>query len=163
MNPFKASEQRSHYIVKREVSEDEILHFAQQLIARKYRRGRALSSPAITRDYFQLKLATKEHEVFCALFLDNRHRVLQFEELSRGTINAASVYPREVVKRALFHNAAAVIFVHNHPSGEPEPSVADQAITRRLVDALALVEVRVLDHFVVAGCGYVSFAERGLI
>ena len=101
--------------------------------------------------------------VFACLFLDNRHRVIKYEELFRGTIDGASVHPREVVKRALHHNSAAVILAHNHPSGVAEPSLADEAITRRLKDALSLVDVRVLDHFVVAAGESVSFAERGLL
>lgn len=163
MNPFKTSEQRSHYLVDRAVSENEILNFAQQLVARKFRKGRALCSPDEIRRFFALKLSEYEHEVFCVLFLDNKHQVIKFEEMFRGTINVASVYPREVVKRALFHNAAAVVFVHNHPSGTPEPSTADRRITERLIDALVLIDVRVLDHFVVGGVQSVSFAERGLL
>jgi DNA repair protein RadC len=101
--------------------------------------------------------------VFSCLYLDNRHRVIQFEELFRGTINGASVYPREVVKKALGHNAAAVIFAHNHPSGVAEPSAADRRITQQLSDALALVDVRVLDHVVVGDGTTISFAEQGLM
>ena len=109
-------------------------------------------------------LAGRSYEMFGALFLDNRHRVIEFHELFRGTIDGASVYPREVVKQVLACNAAAVIFLHNHPSGEPEPSAADEQITYRLRDALCLIDVRVLDHIVVGSGGRtVSFAERGLI
>jgi len=122
-----------------------------------------LSSPSETRDYLRLRLEALEHEVFACLFLDNRHRVIRFEELFRGTIDGASVHPREVVKRALRHNAAAVILAHNHPSGVAEPSQADRALTRRLQDALGLVEVRVLDHFVIGAGVSTSFAERGLL
>lgn len=127
------------------------------------RRGSVLESPQHTRQYLSLRLRDYAFEVFACLFLDNRHRVIEFEELFRGTIHGASVHPREVVKKALGHNAAAVIFAHNHPSGVAEPSQADQQITRRLVDALALVDVRVLDHLVVGDGEIVSFAERGLL
>jgi DNA repair protein RadC len=126
-------------------------------------RGDALSSPADTRAFLASTLRDRSHEVFCCLFLDNRHRVLGFEELFRGTIDGASVHPREVVKRVLALNAAAVILAHNHPSGVAEPSRADQALTRRLQDALALIDVRVLDHFVVGDGEMTSFAETGLL
>ena len=104
-----------------------------------------------------------EHEQFCALFLDSQHRLIEFAELFRGTLDSASVYPREVAKEALHHNAAAVIFAHNHPSGIAEPSMADRKITKRLQEALGLFEIRVLDHIVVGSPGMVSFAEEGLI
>ena len=121
-----------------------------------------LTSPQASKDYVKLQLATYEHEVFACLFLDNKHRVIAFEKLFRGTIDSSSVYPREVVKASLSHNAAAVIFAHNHPSGIAEPSQSDIQITRRLTEALQLIDVRVLDHLVV-GEDVVSFAERGLI
>lgn len=123
----------------------------------------AMTSPAATREYLRARLRDLPHEVFCCLYLDTRHRVLGFEELFRGTIDGASVHAREVVKQALAKNAAAIIFAHNHPSGVAEPSDADRRLTRRLVDALALVDVRVLDHFVIGDGPPVSFAERGLI
>jgi len=122
----------------------------------------SLTSPGDSRDYVKLKLAQYEHEVFACLFLDQRHHVIAFEEMFRGTIDGCSVYPKEVVKEAINHNAAAVIFAHNHPSGNAEPSQADQQITKRLKDALSLIDVRVLDHLIV-GEDVVSFAERGLI
>jgi len=121
-----------------------------------------LTSPQASKDYVKLQLATFEHEVFACLFMDNRNRVITFEKLFRGTIDGASVYPREVVKACLRHNSAAVILAHNHPSGVAEPSVADERITKRLKDALALIDVRVLDHLIV-GEEVVSFAERGLL
>ena len=121
-----------------------------------------MTNPQASKDYVKLQLATYEHEVFACLFMDNRHRVIAFEKLFRGTIDGASVYPREVVKTALSHNAAAVIFAHNHPSGNPEPSQADRQITQRLKDALSLIDVRVLDHLVV-GNEVISFAERGYL
>jgi DNA repair protein RadC len=146
----------------RTASPDEIIHAARSAVNRRFRRGKALSSPADSRDFLKLRLAHLEHEVFAVLWLDNRHRVLGFEELFRGTIDGSSVHPREVVKSALQKNAAACILAHNHPSGISEPSRADLSLTRRLSDALALVDVRVLDHIVVAeDC--TSFAERGLI
>ena len=123
----------------------------------------ALTSPAAVRDYLRLTLGGREHEVFVALFLDAQHRVLLAEEMFRGTLTQTSVYPREVVKAALRANAAAVIFAHNHPSGVAEPSQADELLTRHLKEALAMVEVKVLDHFVVAGNRTLSFAERGLL
>jgi len=126
-------------------------------------RGVALESTRDTRAYLASRLRDLDHEVFCALFLDNRHRVLAFEELFTGTLNGTAVYPREVVRRALKHNAAALIFAHNHPSGVAEPSRADETLTQRLKEALGLVEIRVLDHFVVGDGEMVSFSERGLL
>jgi DNA repair protein RadC len=123
----------------------------------------ALSSPGAVRDYLRLSLAGRGHEVFLVLLLDAQHRVVAAEELFRGTLTQTSVYPREVVKYALKHNAAAVIFAHNHPSGVAEPSHADEILTRSLKAALALVDIQVLDHFIVAGTRTMSFAERGLI
>ena len=122
-----------------------------------------LTSPEATRKFLKLRIQHKEHEVFACLFLDNHHRVIEYKELFRGTIDGASVHPREVVKESLLHNAAAVIFAHNHPSGVAEPSQADVRITERLKDSLALVDVRVLDHIVIGDGATVSFAERGLL
>lgn len=133
-------------------------HFSETL-----QRGSVLENPQQTRNFLSSRLRDYSFEVFSCLYLDNRHRVIQFEELFRGTINGASVHPREVVKKALGHNAAAVIFAHNHPSGVAEPSEADRHITQQLTDALALVDVRVLDHVVVGDGASVSFAERGLL
>ncbi|HEX7044323.1 MAG TPA: DNA repair protein RadC [Burkholderiales bacterium] len=126
-------------------------------------RGEALQSPRDTLAFLQASLRDRPYEVFCCLFLDNRHRVLAFEELFRGTLNGTAVYPREIVKRAMALNAAAVILVHNHPSGVAEPSRADEVLTERLKEALSLIEVRVLDHIVVGDGEAVSFSERGLI
>ena len=139
---------------------------AAQELSRRYlecrlRRGAALESPADTRRFLSARLRRHEHEVFACLFLDNRHRLICFEELFRGTVNGASVHPREIAKRALHHNAAAVIIAHNHPSGVAEPSQADRAITGRIRDAMALIDVRVMDHLVVGDGEIVSFAERG--
>ena len=122
-----------------------------------------LSSPQDVRDYLSLNLAGLQHEVFSALFLDNRHRVIAYQELFRGTIDSAAVYPREVVKLCLSCNAAAVIFAHNHPSGVAEPSDTDVRLTKKLIDALALVDVRVLDHLIVGQGVQTSLAERGLM
>jgi DNA repair protein RadC len=147
----------------RPATDEEILDAARGILAARVRRGRPLTSPRHTREYLRLSLASLEHEVFAILFLDNRHRVIEFAPLFRGTVDGASVHPREVVKEALARNAAAVILAHNHPSGIAEPSQADELITARLRDALALVDVRVLDHFVVTGDAIISFAERGLL
>ena len=124
-------------------------------------RGETLSSPKDTRRFLRARLKGRAHEVFVAVFLDNRHRVISYEELFRGTIDGASVHPREVVKRSLEHNAAAIIVAHNHPSGVAEPSQADRAITRRLQDSLSLVDVRLIDHLVIGDGEPVSFADRG--
>ncbi len=134
---------------------------ARRHLAETLKRGKALTSASDTRRYLSTRLRDYPYEVFSCLFLDTRHRVIEFEELFRGTIDGASVHPREVLRRALAHNAAAVILAHNHPSGIAEPSRADRHITERLTDALALVDVRVLDHLVVGDGEVVSFAERG--
>jgi len=133
-------------------------HFWQELSA-----GPALESPAATRTFLVAQLRDRPYEVFSVLFLDNRHRLIAFEELFRGTIDGASVHPREVVRQALRRNAAAVILAHNHPSGVAEPSQADELITLRLRDALALVDIRVLDHLIVGDSRCVSLAERGVL
>ncbi|MEQ1555430.1 MAG: DNA repair protein RadC [Gallionella sp.] len=140
-----------------------VLEMSRRALQEQMQQGDMLNSPKAVRDYLRLLLGTRQQEVFVALFLDTQHRVLAVEELFQGTLSQTSVYPREVVKRALAHNAAAVIFAHNHPSGIAEPSHADELITRILKQALALVEVRVLDHFIVAGDATLSFAERGLL
>lgn len=140
-----------------------VLEMARRHLWERLQRGEALGSPDDTRRYLTARLRHHRQEVFAALFLDNRHRVIAFEELFRGTIDAASVYPREIVKRALALNAAALIVAHNHPSGVGEPSRADESLTRRLRDALALVDLRLLDHFVVGDGEAVSLAERGLM
>ena len=142
--------------------EDDVIYEAITIYNRYFARGEKLDSPDKARDLIKLKLAPYEHEVFLCLFLDNQHQVIACEELFRGTIDSASVYPREVVKAALQHNAAALIVAHNHPSGVAEPSVADKAITEKLKQALSLIDVRVLDHFI-AGETVYSFAEQGLI
>ena len=137
------------------------VELATRYLEERIRRSDALTSPSDTSQYLCARLRSRPHEVFACLFLDNRHRVISFEEMFRGTIDGASVYPREVAKRALEVNAAAVIAAHNHPSGVAEPSRTDRAITSRLRDAMALIDVRLLDHFVIGDGEVVSFAERG--
>ncbi|GAA3561313.1 MULTISPECIES: RadC family protein [Marinobacter] len=139
------------------------MEMARRVMDEPLRQGDPLRSPEDTRRYLCSRLGTYPHEVFAGLFLDNRHRVIQYRELFRGTIDGAAVYPREVVRQALEDNAAAVIFAHNHPSGVAEPSQADVALTKRLREALGLVDIRVLDHMVVGHGEVVSLAERGLL
>ena len=140
-----------------------LMAMALAMLTEQHRPGNALGSPEETRRYLRIRLAEYKNEVFGCLFLDNRNRIIEVAELFQGTIDGASVHPRVVVQKALEFNAAAILFFHNHPSGVAEPSHADEAITRRLKEALALVDVRVLDHFVVTAGESVSFAERGLL
>lgn len=139
------------------------LELSRRHLAEGLHREGPLSSPGEVREYLAARLRDRPYEVFCCLYLDNRNRLITIEELFRGTIDGASVHPREVVRQAMTHNAAAVIFAHNHPSGVAEPSQADEAITQRLKSALALVDIRVLDHLVIGDGRTVSFAERGLL
>ena len=143
------------------------VHAVLELHARwfeaRLRRDGALTSPNLTRRYLEARLRGRRNEVFVAVFLDSRHRPIAYEELFNGTVDGTSVHPRVVVRRALIHNAAALVVGHGHPSGVAEPSPADRAITRRLAEALALVDVRLIDHFVVGDGESVSFAERGLL
>ncbi|MFL9797381.1 DNA repair protein RadC [Vibrio cyclitrophicus] len=148
--PFKTSEL------------NELLERAAEALAAKYKREGTFTNPTNVKEYLKLKLGAHDREVFAVMFLDNQHQLISFEKLFFGTIDAASIYPREVLKAALNHNAAAVVFSHNHPSGIAEPSQADRRITQRLVDALKLVDIRVLDHIVV-GEDCVSFAEKGWV
>lgn len=145
------------------LNEEDVLSTAKTILESRFKRSHYLSSSDVTRQYLTLALANESREVFGLILLDTRHGVLGLEILFQGTIDGATVYPREVVKRVLDANAAAVILVHNHPSGNPEPSRDDQLLTEKIVKALAMVEVRVLDHLIVAGGSVVSFAERGLI
>ena len=138
-----------------------VLEMGRRHLQEQLQREATLDNPEVTRNYLISRLRHHQHEVFACLFLDNRHRIITFEELFHGTIDGASVHPREVIKRALQHNAAAVILAHNHPSGIAEPSRADVQITRRLVEALALVDIRVLDHLIIGDGEGVSLAERG--
>ena len=139
------------------------LELANRHLLSDLERGEALSDPSSVGRYFSQRLRARNYEVFAALFLDSRHRAIAFEELFTGTIDAAEIHPREVVRRALLHNAAAVVVGHNHPSGNPEPSEADRAVTQRLLQALGLVDIRLLDHFVIGDGRPVSLAERGWV
>lgn len=140
-----------------------VIELARRALGEKMRQADALTSPQSVRDYLRLTLSHLPHEVFVTVFLTAQNRVIAVEEIFRGTLMQTSVYPREIVKRALAHNAASVILAHNHPSGEPSPSDADRMLTRALAEALALVDVRVLDHFIVAPGATLSFAEQGIM
>ncbi|MGO9950331.1 MAG: RadC family protein [Steroidobacteraceae bacterium] len=154
---------RGDYDELRAATTAEIIAAARRAMTRRVHRGTSMSSPRAVREFLAVKLGTLEHEIFAVLLLDTRHRLIDYVELFRGTINGASVHPREVVKLALARNAAALVLAHPHPSGSPEPSQADELITRRLKEALALVDIAVLDHVIVAGGETVSFAERGML
>jgi DNA repair protein RadC len=143
-------------------SDNQILEQAAKILANKYLRGESFTSSEKSKEFLKYKLSKYDKEVFAVLLLDNQHRLISFNELFYGTIDAASVYPREVVKLALEFNAAAVIFAHNHPSGISEPSIADKMITEKLTQALKLIDISVLDHFIVGESCY-SFAENGLL
>ena len=148
---FKCTENEGYYTTNQEISEQDILKFAQSIIENKFKRGMAITSPKDSAEYFKAKIGHLEHEVFAAIFLDTKHQIIAFEELFQGTIDQASVYPREVAKRALHHNAAAVIFSHNHPSGNTEPSSSAISLTERLNSAMKLIGIKALDHIIVAG------------
>lgn len=163
LHKLKASEPSGTYLIESPVTEADILLIARQLANLRLRRGRALTSPKDVFSHLQALLADYEHEVFALLLLDGRHRVIAFQELFRGTLDGANVYPREIVKAALEHNAAAMVLVHNHPSGDPEPSQADRNLTHKVKEALGLVGVRTLDHIVVGREGCVSLAEQGFL
>lgn len=150
------------YVFQEPITAYQILETAAEILSDQYVSGNAFINPQATKDYLACKLGGYDKEVFAVMMLDNQHQLIEFRELFFGTIDGASVYPREVVKAVLEANAAAVIFAHNHPSGNSEPSQADKAINIRLSDALALIDVRVLDHFVI-GESSTSFAERGLL
>jgi DNA repair protein RadC len=141
----------------------EVLQAALRVLAGQLRGSAMLDSPQAVRDFLRIKLGTLEHEVFAVIHMDSQHRVIEYVEMFRGTVSQTSVYPREIVKEALARNSAALILVHNHPSGSTEPSRADEALTQAIKTALALVDVRVLDHLIVAGPAILSFAERGLL
>jgi DNA repair protein RadC len=145
------------------LNEDDVLTTAKSIMESRFKRSHYLTSPDTTRQYLTMALANEPREVFGLILLDTRHGVLGLEILFQGTIDGATVYPREVVKRTLDANAAAVILVHNHPSGNPEPSREDQLLTENICKTLGTVDVRVLDHLIVAGSSVVSFAERGLL
>lgn len=147
----------------RKANPEEVLQAARRVLSSKVRRGCTLSSPNAVRDYLALQLGALEHEVFAVVFLDAQNKLLSFQEMFRGTITQTFVYPREVAKAALTLNAAAVILAHNHPSGHAEPSRADELLTQTLKSTLSLIDVRVLDHLIIAGANSTSFAERGLL
>jgi DNA repair protein RadC len=153
-----------HSSTSTKAREDRAIYRALGILKNRMREpGESFTSPQAVRDYLRLLLADEEREVFAVLYMDAQNRLIETETPFHGTLTQTSVYPREVVRRALHHNAAAVIFAHNHPSGVPEPSRADELLTKVLKEALTLVDVKVLDHFVVAGVIAVSFAERGLL
>lgn len=156
---FFAKEGSEGYVPKLDAARELMRRALEETLC----KGNVLSSPKVVADYLKVILNGREHEVFVALFLDTQHQLIAAEELFRGTLTQTSVYPREVVKRSLSLNAAAVIFAHNHPSGVAEPSRSDETLTSALKQALALVDVRVLDHLVVAGNEVVSMAERGVV
>ena len=149
----------------RRAGKSEVLEVAAQYLAAALQKsvGQPMTSPSAVERFLVQALSPRDAEIFSVMYLDNRHRLIQFDEMFRGTVDGSSVHPREVVRRTLELNAAALILAHNHPSGIAEPSQADEVITRRLTDALALIDVRVLDHMVVAGNTVTSFARRGLI
>jgi len=165
MHAFILNEATGDYDTNFPVTGDDIISMADEILIERLARPSAecFQNPNDVKTFLKLRLAHYKSEVFSVLFLDNRHRMLAFDEMFQGTIDGASVHPREVVRRALEHNAAAVILAHNHPSGVAEPSRADTQLTRRLTDTLALIDVRVLDHIIVGAEETVSFAERGLI
>lgn len=160
---FHLNEKTGTYTVNGELTEMHILEMANQIARNKLSKGVALTSPNAVRLELRHLYQSLEYEVFVGVFLDSQNRIIETEELARGTIDSASIYPREVVRAALKHNARSVIFAHNHPSGVAEPSSSDRAITRKLTDALDLVGTKVLDHFVVGTEDTVSFSERGWI
>lgn len=154
--------QPTNYITTSPMTALQIFEKAAELLAHQYKREQSFTNAENTKEFLSMKLGHQEREVFAVLFLDSQHQLINYQEMFYGTINSASVHPREVVKAALLANAAAVIFAHNHPSGIAEPSESDKRITTKLIDALKLLDIRTLDH-VVVGSTCVSFAERGLI
>jgi len=143
--------------------DNHIISLAKTIIARRFKRVDVMSSSETVKNYLTLHLAEKECEIFSVIMLDNQNRVIEFKELFRGTVNSASVYPREVVKEVLSSNASSVIFTHNHPSGLPDPSESDKQITKKLIKALELIDVKVLDHIIIGGAESVSFSEAGYL
>lgn len=159
-SPLFVRDQRRRY---QPASADQILEAARQVVDLRMRRGSMFSSPVEVRGFFRDKLAGLEREVFAVAFLDTRHRLIDYAELFFGTVDGAEVHPRVVVREALLRNAAALVISHNHPSGNVEPSAADRALTERLKQALALVDVRLLDHIIVGGHETMALAERGWV
>jgi len=164
MNAVK-NESKAIYSVSRINEDDDIIAEALKILEKRLKREveLAITCPNDGRDFLRLKLAEREHEVFAVMFLDNRHNLIEYVEMFNGTIDGASVYPREVLKKALAVNASAVILAHNHPSGISEPSSADERITLRLKEALGLVDIRVLDHIIVGSDNTTSLAEKGIL
>jgi len=160
---FILGDQPGTYLSTRPVHTNEVLALAEQILHEQIQRGDAFQNPDAVKRFLTVRLGTRESEVFTVLFLDNRHRLIAFEELFQGTIDGCSVHIREIAKRTLSLNAAAIILAHNHPSGIPEPSQADRQLTTRIKDAMALLDIRVLDHLIIGGPEVVSFAERGLL
>lgn len=158
-----AYEKNGLYHINRPVTPEEIFTMAKEIISKSFLRDIHFDSTRVTSNYFMMKLAQYEHEIFCIAFLDNQHRVIACEEMFRGTINNAVIYPRELVKRALHYNAAALILAHNHPSGFAEPSQEDKDLTGQLKEILALMDIKILDHIVIGGTEAISFADRGLL
>jgi DNA repair protein RadC len=152
-----------NYAITGPMSENDVLEVAEDILRRKLERQGFIGSPRDSAEFLRMRLGHLLHEEFHAVWLDNRHQVLAIDKLFTGSIDGASVHPREVVRKALQHNAAAVIFAHNHPSGNPEPSAADRAITARLREALELIDIRLLDHIIVGAQSTTSLAERGWI
>lgn len=150
------------YVAEGPITEYDLLSTTAKILANHMKRGNALENPEQVKAYLTQKLHAKEHEVFCVMYLDNRHRLIHYDEVFRGTINGASVHPREIAKDALTHNAAAVILAHNHPSGVSTPSEADRRITEHIIKALNLFDIRVIDHIIIGDTPY-SFAETGLL
>lgn len=161
--PHFVSDERGKYRSTRALTDAQIIKAAKALLDSKFCPGQRLTSPNLTGAWLRHNYADFEHEVFICLFLDNQHAIIKHEVLFRGTIDGASVYPREVAKRCLQLNAAAVVFAHNHPSGMAEPSKPDKYMTNRLKEALGLFDIRTLDHFIIGKGGSYSFAEHGLI
>jgi DNA repair protein RadC len=156
-------DQNGKYKAKNPLTAEQIIEFTKSLLADRFKPGQLFNSPDISREWLRLEYQDLGHEIFACLFLDNRNYLIAHEVLFRGTIDSASIYPREVAKRALQLNAAAVIFAHNHPSGDPEPSTTDKYITDKLKQALFLLDIRTLDHFIVGKQGSYSFAENGML
>lgn len=163
MSIFKIMDKAGTYSVDCPITDEDILEKAADIFFEKINHSDAIKDPNATKQFLKHKISMLEHEVFVGLFLDNRHRVITYKTLFRGTIDGASVYPREVVKEALAVNAAAMICAHNHPSGVAEPSSADERITVRLKEALALVDIRLIDHLIIGCDDIVSLAERGVL
>ncbi|WP_411726373.1 RadC family protein [Methyloglobulus sp.] len=161
--PYFVNDKNGLYKAKKPLTAEQIIDFAKILLADRFKPGQPFDNPYVVREWLRLEYQDLEHEIFACLFLDNGNCLIAHEILFRGTIGAASVYPREVAKRALQLNAAAVIFAHNHPSGKPEPSNADRMITDKLQQCLSLLDIKTLDHLIVAKQGTCSFAEHGWV